>query len=186
MGNKIFNIKMHKAITLFCLIVIVGQLSAFSMPSALCKPARKIGQMIAAGVMKCAVPKRHRALQALKKAPKKGKAKVKVHIKVKPGKKPAKKPSKKRPSKKQQKNLANKIVNKMLAKIGCKRRLFLSFLKKGFNFVKKHAKAAFKKVKKFAKGFACKKFRQYCPKACKWVLKKTSKMLKKLSLPTKC
>merc|ERR1712228_250727 len=63
--------KMHKALKIIALMVLVGYMSAglIKLPKQICKPAKKIGYLIANGVTKCAAKYgiSARRLQAIKK-----------------------------------------------------------------------------------------------------------------------
>lgn len=85
---------------------------------------------------------------------------------------------------------------------------FFSWIKKGWNTIKKHVSKAFKHVKKFVKKhigpaikwvkkgiktigkkamkLACGALKGICPKACTSVVKTISPLVKKLGIPTKC
>merc|ERR1712083_1155629 len=163
--------QMGKALRILCLMVLVGYMSAglIKLPSQICKPAKKIGYMIANGVTKCArkygLPARElqKAKAPAKPAskPKKGGKKTKgkkggkkggKKVSKKGGKKGGKKVSKKvkvhvkvKITKKAKKSLAGKIVHKLLDFIGCtRRRLSIDMIKNEARYLedKKVARSA--------------------------------------------
>merc|ERR1712083_617471 len=80
---------MGKALRILCLMVLVGYMSAglIKLPSQICKPAKKIGYMIANGVTKCA---RKYGLPARELQKAKAPAKPVSKPKAKPAPKPKK------------------------------------------------------------------------------------------------
>merc|ERR1712054_517109 len=143
--------EMYKTLRIVALLVLVGYMSAglIKLPKQICKPAKKIGNLIANGVTKCAkkygLPTRE--LQKAKKAAPAKPAKAKKATKAKKPKKGKKSKGKKggkvakkggkakvhvkvKITKKQKKSLAGKIVHKLLDFIGCsRRRLSLNMIK---------------------------------------------------------
>merc|ERR1712228_811272 len=135
------------------------------LPKQICKPAKKIGYLIANGVTKCAAKYgiSARRLQAIKKtAPAKPTTKKTTSKKTTSGKRKGKRTDKKerkgkrggkaklnvkvKITRKAKKSLARKIVKKMLDFIGCsRRRLSIDWIKQQARYLEK--KSAGKKSK---------------------------------------
>ncbi len=160
------------------LLIVFGIANAISMPKELCNPLEKVGETIAAGVIKCMKSK-----MAGKTA---GKAsallsKVTAHVAVVGS-----------VTKSMEKKMAVTMTKTLLHKVGCPNRR-LGFLKNLANKAKKAGKKALDTGKKMAKpllnkakAMACKAMGSKCPMACKMSVDALKPYAAKLKVPTEC
>merc|ERR1712151_1344470 len=147
-----------KAVQIFVVLVIFSQMNCFKMPSAVCKPMKKLGTQVATDVLNCA-----RNSKLGKKATRLAKGKVKLPKSA---------------------DLANKMVSAIASKVGCRRRMWSlgGMIHSAAHFVKKVGSGVLHAGLKMA----CKTLKPMCPKACDAGISKITPMMEKFKIPTKC